>query len=568
MADQVSNLKEVEKYIQESKKKSEIQRTDLAKDKTGIELKGVKAVNPFNNEEASVFVADYVLGSYGTGAVMAVPAHDQRDFEFAKKYNLPIKMVICPNYPKPICPVLDKAYIEDGHLVNSGQFTSLTSQEAREKMADWLKKNKIGGKTIKYRLQDWVFSRQRYWGEPIPLIHCEECGAVAVSEKDLPVKLPPIKSYEPTGTGESPLANITKWVNVKCPKCNGPAKRETNTMPQWAGSCWYYLAYIVKENSKFKIPMPTGRQENSKLLKKWLPVDFYVGGAEHATRHLIYARFWHKFLYDIGVVPTKEPFHKLANQGLILAEDARKMSKRWGNVISPDEIIKNYGADTLRVYEMFMGPFEQAINWSADSMVGSRRFLERVYKLVSSIIRQPADQVSGVKNSNLERLLHQTIKKVTEDIENFKFNTAISALMILLNEMEKQSQLSIVSCQLFLKLLSPFAPHLSEELWQQLKAQSSRQRRGSPKAAKLKVFKSIHEESWPKYDKKMIKEETYKIPIQINGKVRAEIEIETDWKDEKVKEAALANETVKKWISGKEIKKVIYAKNKIVNIVV
>ncbi|KKT19291.1 MAG: Leucine-tRNA ligase, partial [Parcubacteria group bacterium GW2011_GWB1_43_8] len=497
----ISNLEEVEKYIEEAKNKSELQRTDLAKGKTGVELKGIKAVNPFNNEEMPIFVADYVLGGYGTGAVMAVPAHDERDWEFAKKYNLPVKMVVCPNYPKPICPVLENAYTGEGHLVGSGEFNGIKSSEAREKMTKWLEEKKLGSRKINYKLKDWVFSRQRYWGEPIPLIHCENCGVVPVPEKDLPVKLPKVKFYEPTDTGESPLAKIEKWVNVKCPKCGGEGKRETNTMPQWAGSSWYYLAYIVKENSKFKI-------KNSKLLNKWMPVDMYVGGTEHATRHLIYARFWHKFLYDIGIVGGKEPFAGLKNQGLIMGSDGRKMSKRWGNIVNPDDVVKEYGADSLRLYEMFMGPFDQPIPWDTRNIIGVKRFLERVCSLSIKIKNKKSKIKIKDKNLKLERLVHQTIKKVSEDIENFHFNTAISALMILLNEMEKQDSLKIEDYKLLIKLLSPFAPHIAEELWFDINGK-----------------KSIHLEKWPVFDVSKTVENSFKLIVQINGKARDIFEV-------------------------------------------
>ncbi len=544
----IANRKEVDNYVKQSKKKSDLQRTDLAKEKTGVELDGMKAINPFNNEAVPIFVADYVLGSYGTGAVMAVPAHDERDWEFAKKYNLPAKIVICPNYPAPICPILEKAYEEDGYLVNSGQFIGLISEKAREKMTKWLRENKFGDKKINYKLRDWVFSRQRYWGEPIPIIHCGKCGVVPVLEKDLPIKLPEVKSYKPTNTGESPLANISKWVNIKCFKCGGPAKRETNTMPQWAGSSWYYLAYIIKENSKFN-PLAGGQ----KLLKKWLPVDLYVGGVEHATRHLLYARFWHKFLYDIGIVPVKEPFKKLINQGLILGEDNRKMSKRWKNVVNPDEVIKIYGADVLRLYEMFIGPFNAEIAWSMNGIKGMKRFLDRVYKIVQGSICQPAD-----KNQKLDILLHQTIKKVTEDIENFQFNTAISSLMILLNEMGKnESQLSVVGCQLFIKLLSPFAPHLSEELWQQLKAKSS----------KSKAFKSIFQEPWPKYNQKLIIEEEFELIVQINGKMRDKVLTQKGISQKEAEKTILIREKIKDLVADKKIKKIIFVPDRLINIV-
>ena len=527
------NAEEVNKYVTESKRKSDVERMTENKVKSGVELQGIKAVNPFNNEEIPVFVADYVLGHYGTGAVMAVPAHDTRDWQFAKKYNLSIRESIKGG------DVFACAFTEDGVLVDSGEFTGLPSREARQEMAVWLKKNKSGKKTVNYKLQDWVFSRQRYWGEPIPLIHCGKCGVVPVPEKDLPVKLPAVKSYEPTGTGESPLADIKEWVNVKCPKCGVEAKRETNTMPQWAGSSWYYLRYIDPKNkSKFV---------DAKKEKYWMGkngVDMYVGGTEHAARHLIYVRFWHKFLFDIGLVHTKEPFYRLANPGLVMGEDNRKMSKRWGNVVNPDEVVSNYGADALRVYEMFMGPFEQAISWSTGSMAGSRRFLEKVWQMKERASRK-------VKNKRLESLLHKTIKKVSEDIENFHFNTAISAMMIFANEAEKEKTIPAVQYFEFLKLLAPFAPYLTEEL-----------------RHKLGHKKSIHIEKWPKYSKAKIKEKTFMLVVQINGKVRDQFEASLGIKEKEAKDLTLKRENVNLYIKGNSIKRVIWVPNKLINIVI
>jgi len=508
---QISNLEEVEKYIEEAKNKSELQRTDLVKEKTGVELKGIKAVNPANGEELPVWMADYVLAGYGTGAIMAVPAHDERDFEFAKKYNL---------------PVFNAALVDKDEAI----------------------KKVNGKKTINYKLKDWVFSRQRYWGEPIPLIHCESCGVVPVPEKDLPVKLPKVKFYEPTDTGESPLAKMEKWVKVKCPKCGGKGKRETNTMPQWAGSSWYCLAYALGIK---KLKGKTKNYLNDKAIKTlldfWMPVDMYVGGTEHATRHLIYARFWHKFLYDIGVVGGKEPFAGLKNQGLILGSDGRKMSKRWGNIVSPDDIVKEYGADSLRLYEMFMGPFDQPIPWDIRNIIGVKRFLERVYSLSLKI----KNKKSKIKISEkLESLIHQTIKKVSEDIENFHFNTAISALMILLNEMEKQDSLKIEDYKLLIKLLSPFAPHIAEELWF-----------GSGGK------RSIHLEKWPIFDVSKTVENSFKLVVQINGKARDFFEVPAGISEDEAKDLTLKRENVKKWIGDKHIEKIIYVSNKIISIV-
>ena len=424
----IKNLKEVKKYVEQARRKSDLERTELQKEKTGVKLEGLMAINPVNNKEIPIFVADYVLMGYGTGAIMAVPAHDKRDWEFAKKYNLPIAEVLKGG------DVNKEAFTSDGSHVNSEFLNGLDKKESLGKIIKWLEKNKVGKKAVNYKLKDWVFSRQRYWGEPIPIIHCSKCGAVAVPEKDLPVKLPEVKNYEPTGTGESPLANIKDWVNTKCPKCGGPGKRETNTMPQWAGSSWYWLRYIDPENKKALV--------DKKKEKYWSPVNFYVGGAEHATRHLIYARFWHKFLFDIGAVNYPEPFTRLQHVGLILAEDGRKMSKRWGNVINPDEVVEKYGADSMRVYEMFMGPFSGACVWSTNGLIGARKFLEKAVKLKTKI-----EKVKG--DSGLSNLLHKTIKKVGEDIEEFKLNTAVSAMMILANEMEKAEKINIIHYSLF-----------------------------------------------------------------------------------------------------------------------
>jgi len=585
----IENYDAVQKYVNQAKKKTDLARTDLAKDKTGIELKGIKAVNPFNNEEVPIFVADYVLGSYGTGAVMAVPAHDQRDWEFAKKYKLPIRMVICPNYPKPKCPVLDKAYVDDGYVIDSQKFTGLTSKKAREEMLKWLEKNKLGGKKINYKMRDWVFARQRYWGEPFPLVFCSECkklvenskfqipnskkienykfnknlkfkiknltftlgeilnpGWIQIPEKSLPVRLPEVKHYEPSGTGESPLVNIKDWVMVKCPKCNGPAQRETNTMPQWAGSNWYYLAYIMRGISNLQFPI----SKYKTAFKKWMPVDLYVGGVEHATRHLLYARFWYKFLYDIKVVFNKEPFQKLMNQGLILAEDGRKMSKRWKNVINPDDIVKNFGADTLRLYEMFMGPFAQNISWSTDGLKGMKRFLDRVWKMRDKISKKRL----ATSDKHITILINQTIKKVTEDIESFKFNTAVSALMILANELEKEPSINKSDYLTLVSLLSPFVPHFSEELWRGLGGKNS-----------------IHLEKWPEYNPKLIHLDKFELVIQINGKTRDKIFVNKGVSQKEAEKVVLSSEKIKKFISlsgSPKIKKIIFVPDRLINIVI
>jgi leucyl-tRNA synthetase len=518
----VENKKEVESYIAKAAIATEIERTDMTKDKTGVELRGVKAVNPANNEEVPVWIADYVLADYGTGAVMAVPAHDDRDYAFAKKFGLAILEVIAGG------DINKTAYIEDGRLVNSGKFDGKDSQAVMKEITGF-----AHGKWVtKYKLRDWVFSRQRYWGEPIPIIHCEKCGAVPVPEEDLPVKLPKVKYYEPTGTGESPLAAIDKWVNVKCPKCGGKGKRETNTMPQWAGSSWYYLRYEDPKNDKALVDLEKE--------KYWSPVDLYVGGAEHATRHLIYARFWHKFLYDIGAVSTIEPFTRLQSVGLIMGEDGRKMSKRFGNIVNPDDIVKTYGADTMRLYEMFMGPFDQQISWNTSSMVGARRFIERVWKL-----REKAAEVGAS-----DRIIHKTVKKVTEDIENLRFNTAISALMIALNELDKGKSIARKDFESYLKLLAPFAPHVAEELW-----------------ISLGNKKSIHVSEWPKFDPAMVKDSNASIVVQINGRVRGSFESERGKGKEWLENTAKTLPEAKKWLEGKKIKRIVVVPDKLVNVV-
>ncbi|GMQ95315.1 MAG: leucine--tRNA ligase [Patescibacteria group bacterium] len=538
LKEQIENWDEVFQYTGIVKNKSDIERTAEGKNKTGVELKGVKAINPATKEEIPLFIADYVLAHYGTGAIMAVPASDSRDFGFAREFDLPIIEVIVGG------DIKKEAFVGAGKLINSGKFDGMDSEEAKQKITEF-----VGGKmTTTYKLRDWVFSRQRYWGEPIPIIHCEKCGIVPVPESDLPVTLPEVESYEPTGTGESPLAAISEWVNVKCPKCGGPAKRETNTMPQWAGSSWYYLRYIDPKNDKALV--------DKEKEKYWSPVDMYVGGAEHATRHLIYARFWHKFLYDIGTVNYKEPFEHLQSVGLILAQDGRKMSKRYGNVVNPDEAVERFGADALRVYEMFMGPFDQSTVWSTDNMVGSYRFLEKVWLLISKISARggtpPEDgqAASGGKNKKIELLTHKTIKKVGEDIESFDFNTAISSMMVLVNGMGKE-EIAEDQFEILLKLLAPFAPHIAEELWHELGNKDS-----------------IHLEPWPKYDAEKIKEDTVTIAVQVNGRTRGTFEVAAGASEDEVKNQALSQENVKKWREGKETKKIIYIKGRLVNIVV
>jgi leucyl-tRNA synthetase len=662
---QIQNWTEVEKYINNLKNKSEQDRTEEGKEKTGVELKGIKAINPANNEEVPVWIADYVLASYGTGAVMAVPAHDERDFEFAKKYNLPVQQVISKIYilegeaaerknietiyRKVVDPIIkdkdnnfylikenesnihfagggvegketdeetlrreiteetgfidfeikrkisphitcrgyrhtknknqrsigpayevilnslkrvhsevedgrhellkikkedvlktitwphhrylfemylsdDQAFTSEGVLFNSKNFDGLTSEEACLKIT-----KAIGGKIVtKYKMRDAIFARQRYWGEPIPLKRDKNSGIItALKEKDLPLKLPNVTSYEPTGTGESPLASVKAWVKEGY---------ETNTMPGWAGSSWYFLRYMD----------PTNKKEfaSKKAIKYWKDVDMYIGGQEHATGHLLYSRFWHKFLYDMGYVLIDEPFKTLKNQGTVLASDGRKMSKRWGNVINPDDIVKTYGADTLRVYEMFMGPFDQAIAWSTENIIGSRRFVERVYRLKEKVIKKYS------KDSGINKILHKTIKKVSEDIDTFSFNTAISSMMVFLNEADKVSEISIDDFKQFLKIISPFAPHISEELYHELGEK-----------------KSIHISPWPKWDKKKVIDESIKIAVQVNGKVRSEILIGKDMDEEEIKNLATLDKAIIPWLKDKQIKRIIYVKGRLVNIV-
>lgn len=527
LSEKAENSAEILSYVKAAATKSDADRSAEEKEKTGVKIVGVFAINPANNQEIPIYVADYVLAQYGTGAVMAVPAHDKRDFDFAKKYDLPIVNVVSPIDPEQS----EECFIDDGVLSNSGEFDGVKSDEARNKITDYVK----GKKTVNYKIRDWVFSRQRYWGEPIPMIHCEKCGIVPVSEKDLPVLLPEVSSYEPTGTGESPLAGIDSWVNTTCPKCGGAAKRETNTMPQWAGSSWYYLRYIDPKNDEALV--------DKDKEKYWSPVDMYIGGAEHATRHLIYVRFWHKFLKDIGVVSNEEPFKKLQHVGLINGEDGRKMSKRWGNVVNPNDIVEVYGADTLRMFEMFLGPFDKSASWNTNSIIGPRRFLERVWKL--------QEKISDKTNSELENSYHSTIKKVTHDIKTMNFNTAISEMMIFTNKIDEVGGLTTEIYLGLLKLLAPFAPHMTDELWEKLGNKGS-----------------IHISEWPKYDENKIIAELKKIAIQINGKVRGEIKIEQNCDEDEAKKLVLTMPEIVKWIGDKEIKKFIYLKGKIINIVV
>ncbi len=525
----IENIYEVKNYTEKAKKKSDIERTELAKEKTGVPLKGLTAKNPISGEEIPIWVADYVLGFYGKGGIMSVPAHDERDYEMAKKYGLEIREVIKGG---------ELPYTGEGEMVNSGDFSGISSEKGKEEIIKKLEEDDNGESAVNYKLRDWVFSRQRYWGEPIPLVHCKKCGIVPINEEDLPLMPPEVERYEPTGTGESPLSGIDSFVNTKCPKCSGEAKRETNTMPQWAGSCWYYLAFIAKGISqKLDFPPNTYKEE----FERWMPVDLYVGGAEHAVLHLLYARFWHKFLYDIGVVSDKEPFYKLKNQGMILGEGGIKMSKSKGNVVSPDDVIKKYGADCLRLYELFLGGFEDRVAWSDRGVSGMYRFLDKVennFNLLTE--REPSE--------DLERELHKTIKKVTEDTENFKFNTAISCLMVFNNRMKEEGDIPKKIFTEFVKMLAPFAPHFSENLWEGLG--------NNP---------SIFNQSWPKYSKEKAKDNQVVMIIQVNGKVRHRATVDVDISEKEAEKIAIEN--TKKWTDKGNIKKVVVIGNKLVNIV-
>lgn len=544
--DRITNWPEVLAYIEKASYKTEHERIAEAGEKTGVELKGICAKNPANQARIPIWISDYVLVSYGTGAIMAVPGHDQRDFDFAKKYNLPIKMVVCPHYPQATCPVLDNAYEGEGHLVDSEKFNGLKSDTARVAIADF-----VGGKPkTQYRLRDWLISRQRYWGAPIPVVHCKRCGIVAVPEKDLPVKLPQLKDFKPSADGRSPLARNKKFLFVKCPRCGQRAERETDTMDTFVDSSWYFLRYVDPKNKKVFA--------DRKKIGAWLPVTMYIGGAEHTVLHLLYSRFFTKFLKDVGCVSFSEPFLTLRHQGTILGPDGQKMSKSRGNVVDPDDLVRKFGADAVRMYLCFMGEYSQGGSWSPTGILGVVRFLERVYKLFKrdTSIRMHANDT----NKELERLLHKTIKKAGEDIENFKFNTAVSGLMILLNKMEENREL-LASSQLavFLRLLAPFAPHLAEELYQQLITYNKQ---------RFKKFTSIHLEPWPKYDPQLIKEETFELVIQINGKVRDAVTAPVGISEEEAKKLTLERESVKRHLTGKEPKRVIYVPGRLVNIVV
>jgi leucyl-tRNA synthetase len=566
----------VKKYREEAAKKSDLDRTDLAKEKTG-QFTGAHAINPVNDEKIPIWISDYVLISYGTGAIMAVPAHDERDFEFAKKFNLPIIPVVKPDRKTALSiPAAtdysyrgeiekepsqeewdaiadsiidgvmkgDICFIGDGTAINSGDFTGLKTAEFKEKITLWLQEKAQGQKSINYKLRDWLFSRQRYWGEPFPIVHTEDGKLLALDEQELPLMLPEVEDYKPSGTGEPPLSNAADWVNVTLPD-GRKGKRETNTMPQWAGSCWYYLRYIDPQNGSSVV--------DKEKEKYWMPVDLYIGGAEHAVLHLLYARFWHKLLYDLGYVSTPEPFQKLINQGMILGEDSQKMSKSRGNVINPDKVIADYGADSMRLYEMFMGPLEATKPWSMQGVEGVHRFLGKAWRMV--VDEQSGDLCEVVKDAEPDeltlRLLHQTIKKVGGDVEQFSFNTAISQMMIFVNHLSKQAVRPRTVLETFVKLLSPFAPHIAEELWE-----------------KLGHNKTMAYESWPEYDEQLVKEKEVELAVQVMGRIKDRIVIGADANEEEIRQKALACEKVVAALAGREPKKVIVIKSRLVNIVV
>lgn len=532
-ADKLENLDEIRAYQQEAAHKSDFERTELNKEKTGVKLIGVMGINPVNDTEIPIFISDYVLTSYGTGAIMAVPAHDTRDWEFAKKFDLPIIEVVAGSK----VGVENEAFTDcyTGKLVNSSFLTGMTVEEAKVAITEWLTKEGKGHQKVNFKLRDWVFSRQRYWGEPIPIVKCEDCGYVPIPESELPLRLPKVDSYEPTDTGESPLAKMTDWVNTTCPCCGKPAKRETDTMPQWAGSSWYFLRYMDPHNDKELV--------SPEAVKYWGPVDWYNGGMEHTTLHLLYSRFWHKFLYDIGVVPTKEPYQKRTSHGMILGENGEKMSKSRGNVVNPDEIVDQYGADTMRLYEMFIGDFEKAAPWNSDSIKGCKRFIERFWNLQEIVT--DGDEYSA----ELEALMHKTIKKVTSDIDNLKCNTAIAAMMSLVNEMYAKG-VNKAELKTLTILLNPFAPHVTEELWQN-----------------MSFGGMVNEAKWPEYDDEKTVENSVEIVLQVKGKVRSRITVPTDITKEDAIALAKADERIASEIAGKEIKKEIYVPGKLVNIV-
>ena len=535
LANKITNLEEVENYKKQSALKSDFERGEMNKEKTGVEIKGIKAINPLTKKEIPIWIADYVLSSYGTGAIMAVPAHDTRDYEFATKFNLPIIQVVAPENNSTVeLPFTD---VETGISVNSDFLNGLHVNDAKKKVIEYLEENKIGEKKVNYKLRDWVFSRQRYWGEPIPMVYCEDCGWVPLDEKDLPLTLPDVKDFLPGENGESPLARHTEWVNTTCPHCHRKAKRETDTMPQWAGSSWYYLRYMDPHNDK--------ALASKEALEYWSTVDWYNGGMEHTTLHLLYSRFWHKFLYDIGVVPTKEPYQKRTSHGMILGANGEKMSKSKGNVINPDDIVKEFGADTFRVYEMFMGPFDQTAPWSMESIRGCHKFLDRVWNMQDFLVE------GDIYSPEFEKMMHKAIKKVSSDIEEMKFNTSVATFMTMVNEFYRLKRINKAEFKTFLQLLNPFAPHMTEELYE-LMGNST----------------PISSTTWPTYDESKTIDDEIEIPIQVNGKVKATVAISLDAEESNVKEKVHALESIQNATAGKNIVKEIYVKNKIYNIVV
>ena len=532
LADSITNMDEIENYKTQASLKSDFERAELNKEKTGVEIKGIKAINPVTGKEIPIWISDYVLITYGTGAIMAVPAHDTRDYEFATKFGL------------NIIPVLEggdiskEAFTGDGAHINSDFLNGMNKQDAINAMISWLEEKQIGTKKVNYKLRDWVFSRQRYWGEPIPMVHCDCCGWVPVPEDQLPVTLPDIQDYEPGENGESPLSKLTDWVNTTCPHCGKPAKRETDTMPQWAGSSWYYLRYTDPHNDK--------ELASKEALNYWTPVDWYNGGMEHTTLHLLYSRFWHKFLYDIGVVPTKEPYGKRTSHGMILGSNGEKMSKSKGNVVNPDDVIAEFGADTLRVYEMFMGPFDQTASWSVESIRGCAKFLDRVWNLQDFVTD------GDTYSEEFEKLMHKSIKKVTQDIEEMKFNTCISTFMTMVNEFYKSKKVNKAELSTLVQMLSLFAPHLCEEMWEKVLGHNT----------------TITYEKWPEYDEEKTIDDEIEIPVQFNGKLKATVLIPINSDEETVKSIVHSNENIIANLDGKTIVKEIYVKNKIYNIVV
>ena len=533
-ADKLSNIDAIREYQAAAARKSDFERTEVAKDKTGVLVEGVKAINPVNNKEIPIFISDYVLVSYGTGAIMAVPAHDTRDWEFAKKFDLPIIEVVKGGN------VQEEAYTDcaTGIMVNSGMLDGLTVDEAKKKIISWLESEGKGHSKVNYKLRDWVFSRQRYWGEPIPIVHCDKCGYVPIDESELPLRLPMVESYEPTDNGESPLAKMTDWLETTCPCCGGKAMRETDTMPQWAGSSWYFLRYMDPHNDK--------ALASKEAIKYWSPVDWYNGGMEHTTLHLLYSRFWHKFLYDIGVVNTPEPYAKRTSHGMILGENGEKMSKSRGNVVNPDEIVDEYGADTLRLYEMFIGDFEKAAPWSQSSIRGCRRFIERYYNLQTIL-----NNADGIR-PELESSFHKAVKKVSDDIENIKFNTAIATLMALINDITATGAITKEELRIFTILLNPFAPHVTEEVFEICKLGDG----------------IVAEQKWPEYDEAKCKDETIEIVVQVNGKIKTKLNIPVESEKNAVLDMAKADANVAKAIEDMNIIKEIYVPNKLVNLVV